>query len=409
MRLDVSASLRSCSLRRRTMSSWPLTSLCCSSAPLRSISLATWVSPQGHLALGDFGVLDDLGDLGLLLRIGSLWPQGRRIDEVVRHVADALDGQRVAPQVERLLLAIHPLHLGVGDERLVQVGQLGDGLVALAVAQGHVDRDVAAGRPGRRVYRGEAAGDVDHPGLALVLDREGVDLQVERRHELQREVASDDLGPGLAVVRELLDEAGAVLLGQGVLIQALRQPADARGVLPVAVDHGDGLEHERVDVGLGQRGNAVGDRADVDDAAAPVVDQLAGVRDATTGDLPPGLCGLHGLFDDRAGKHGLRIGVVDRAGGEVVAEEGVRDRLRHVGHERVAGDLLLVEQSVADMHDLPELLPAAAGGVDPNVALGHGDHLARFVRRVVVGHPGRGVLFPLHFLDVEVEVVVRSR
>src|SRR3546814_18236034 len=70
--------------------------------------------------------------------------------------------------------------------------------------------------------------------------------------------------------------------------------------------------------------------------------------------------------------------------------EGVRDRLRDIGHERVVVDLLLLQKRVANMDHLPELAAAGALSVDTDITLVDGDHSDRHVAVILIAQKAGG-------------------
>src|SRR3546814_598761 len=87
--------------------------------------------------------------------------------------------------------------------------------------------------------------------------------------------------------------------------------------------------------------------------------------------------------------------------------EGVRDRLRDIGHERVVVDLLLLQKRVANMDHLPELAAAGALSVDTDITLVDGDHSARLVDVILIAQEAAGrVLLSLELLSVHRQVIV---
>src|SRR3546814_18026566 len=87
--------------------------------------------------------------------------------------------------------------------------------------------------------------------------------------------------------------------------------------------------------------------------------------------------------------------------------EGVRDRLRDIGHERVVVDLLLLQKRVANMDHLPELAEDGALSVYTNITLVDGDNSARFVDVILIAQDAASrVLLSMDILIVNHLVLV---
>src|SRR5574340_342796 len=111
--------------------------------------------------------------------------------------------------------------------------------------------------PKARIDRNPIASQFNNVTPLFVRKDQLVDPEVQFGQETKREVARNDLLARLRQVNQIIDHSLAVLVADGVLVEALRQATDASGLLVVPLDHLQGLEHKRVQRRLRERVDCV--------------------------------------------------------------------------------------------------------------------------------------------------------